>query len=117
SDLGNKPLLILFLGSGLVFLLHSGLPLSSSSGLVFLLYSGLPSVAGEENKVNILKSINEGPFQMGMIKETLTKGEEGALHLGPERPRVYFDLSPEDKERYNVNIQLYDDFEHFCQNK
>ncbi|GJU36546.1 hypothetical protein Tco_1184900 [Tanacetum coccineum] len=83
---------------------------------------------------------------------------------GPERPRVYSDLSPEDKERYNADIratnillqglpkdiyslinhytdakdiwdnvkmllegseltkedresQLYDDFEHFCQNK
>ncbi|GJU80236.1 integrase, catalytic region, zinc finger, CCHC-type containing protein [Tanacetum coccineum] len=27
------------------------------------------------------------------------QGTEGALHLGPERPRVYSDLSPEDKER------------------
>ncbi|GKF11030.1 retrovirus-related pol polyprotein from transposon TNT 1-94, partial [Tanacetum coccineum] len=91
-------------------------------------------------------------------------GNEGALHLGPERTRVYSDLSPEDKERYNVDIrttnillqglpkdiyslinhytdakdiwdnvkmllegseltkeyresQLYDDFEHFRQNK
>ncbi|GKA07723.1 hypothetical protein Tco_0686947 [Tanacetum coccineum] len=60
------------------------------------------------------------------------------LHLGLERPRVYSDLSPEDKERYNADIratnillptssleltkedresQLYDDFEHFCQHK
>ncbi|GKF03062.1 hypothetical protein Tco_0029985, partial [Tanacetum coccineum] len=31
--------------------------------------------------------------------ETLAEGNEGALHLGPERPRVYSDLSPEDKER------------------
>ncbi|GJW16611.1 hypothetical protein Tco_0024047 [Tanacetum coccineum] len=92
------------------------------------------------------------------------RGTEGALHLGPERPRVYSDLSPEDKERYNADIratnillqglpndiytlinhytdakdiwdnvkmllegseltkedresQLYDDFEHFHQNK
>ncbi|GJT03630.1 hypothetical protein Tco_0838092 [Tanacetum coccineum] len=45
SDLGNKPLPILFLGSGLVFLLHSGLPLSSSSGLTVCLSRGLPSVA------------------------------------------------------------------------
>nr|GEU90672.1 retrovirus-related Pol polyprotein from transposon TNT 1-94 [Tanacetum cinerariifolium] len=28
-----------------------------------------------------------------------------AFHLGPERPRVYSDLSPEDKERYNADIQ------------
>nr|GEU42567.1 hypothetical protein [Tanacetum cinerariifolium] len=119
---------------------------------------------GKENGVNILKSIDEGPFQMGMIRETLTEGEEGALHLGPERPRVYSNLSLKDKERYNAGIratnillqglpkdmytlinhytdakdiwdnvkvllksseltkedresQLYDDFEHFYQNK
>ncbi|GJU50472.1 hypothetical protein Tco_1220027 [Tanacetum coccineum] len=110
------------------------------------------------------ESIDEGPFQMGTFRETLTEGTEGAPHLGPERPRVYFDLSPEDKERYNTDIratnillqglpkdiyslinhytdakdiwdnvkmllegseltkedresQLYDDFEHFRQNK
>ncbi|GJR43028.1 hypothetical protein Tco_1311131 [Tanacetum coccineum] len=119
---------------------------------------------GKENGVNILKSIDEGPFQMGTFRETLTEGTEGAPHLGPERPRVYSDLSPEDKERYNADIratnillqglpkdiyslinhytdakdiwdnvkmllegseltkedresQLYDDFEHFRQNK
>nr|GEV13199.1 retrovirus-related Pol polyprotein from transposon TNT 1-94 [Tanacetum cinerariifolium] len=32
-------------------------------------------------------------------RETLAEGDEGALHLGPERPRVYSDHSPEDKER------------------
>ncbi|GKE41244.1 retrovirus-related pol polyprotein from transposon TNT 1-94, partial [Tanacetum coccineum] len=116
------------------------------------------------NGVNILKSIDEGPFQMGTFRETLTEGTEGAPNLGLERPRVYSDLSPEDKERYNADIratnillqglpkdiyslinhytnakdiwdnvkmllegseltkedresQLYDDFEHFRQNK
>ncbi|GJR93010.1 retrovirus-related pol polyprotein from transposon TNT 1-94 [Tanacetum coccineum] len=119
---------------------------------------------GKENGVNILKLIDERPFQMGTFRETLAEGTEGALHLGPERPRVYSDLSPKDKERYNADIQatniilqglpkdiytlinhytdakdiwdnvkmllegselikedresqLYDDFEHFCQNK
>ncbi|GJS81584.1 hypothetical protein Tco_0748125 [Tanacetum coccineum] len=119
---------------------------------------------GKENGVNILKSIHEGPFQMGTFREILAEGNEGALHLGPERARVYSDLSPEDKDRYNADIratnillqglpkdiytlinhytyakdildnvkmllegseltkedresQLYDDFEHFCQNK
>ncbi|GJX10844.1 hypothetical protein Tco_0200703 [Tanacetum coccineum] len=60
---------------------------------------------GKENGVNILKSIDEGPFQMGTFRETLAEGNEGALHLGPERPRVYSDLSPEDKERYNADIR------------
>ncbi|GJV91707.1 integrase, catalytic region, zinc finger, CCHC-type containing protein [Tanacetum coccineum] len=57
------------------------------------------------NGVNILKSIDEGPFQMGTFWETLAEGNEGALHLGPERHRVYSDLSPEDKERYNSDIR------------
>ncbi|GJV33836.1 hypothetical protein Tco_1394236 [Tanacetum coccineum] len=60
---------------------------------------------GKENGVNILKSIDEGPFQMGTFRETLTEGTEGAPHLGPERPRVYSDLSPEDKDRYNADIR------------
>ncbi|GKB02686.1 hypothetical protein Tco_0830775, partial [Tanacetum coccineum] len=59
---------------------------------------------GKENGVNILKSIDQGPFQMGTFQETLAEGTEGALHLGPERPRVYSDLSPEDKEMYNADI-------------
>nr|GEV46174.1 integrase, catalytic region, zinc finger, CCHC-type, peptidase aspartic, catalytic [Tanacetum cinerariifolium] len=59
---------------------------------------------GKENGVNILKSIDKGPFQMGMFRETLTEGEEGAFHLGPERPRVYSDLSPKDKERFTKLI-------------
>ncbi|GJS66802.1 hypothetical protein Tco_0681366 [Tanacetum coccineum] len=61
---------------------------------------------GKENRVNILKSINEGPFQMGTFRETLAEGTEGALHLGPERPRVYSDLLPKDKERYNADIRV-----------
>nr|GEX20982.1 retrovirus-related Pol polyprotein from transposon TNT 1-94 [Tanacetum cinerariifolium] len=39
---------------------------------------------GKENEMNILKSIDEGPFQMGTFRETLAEGNEGALHLGPE---------------------------------
>nr|GEW51659.1 integrase, catalytic region, zinc finger, CCHC-type, peptidase aspartic, catalytic [Tanacetum cinerariifolium] len=60
---------------------------------------------GKENGVNILKSIDEGPFQMGIIRETLAEGTEGAPHLGPERPRVYYDLSPEEKDMYNADIR------------
>ncbi|GKA97441.1 integrase, catalytic region, zinc finger, CCHC-type containing protein, partial [Tanacetum coccineum] len=37
---------------------------------------------GKENGVNILKSIDEGPFQMGTFRETLSEGNKGALHLG-----------------------------------
>nr|GEV90356.1 retrovirus-related Pol polyprotein from transposon TNT 1-94 [Tanacetum cinerariifolium] len=61
---------------------------------------------GKENGVNILKSTDEGLFQMGMIRETLGEGEEGALHLGPEQARVYSDLLPEDKERMQLNSKF-----------
>nr|GEW44850.1 retrovirus-related Pol polyprotein from transposon TNT 1-94 [Tanacetum cinerariifolium] len=37
-----------------------------------------------------------------MFKKTLTEGDEGALHLGPEQPRVYSNLSPKKKERKNT---------------
>ncbi|GJT80779.1 hypothetical protein Tco_1055121, partial [Tanacetum coccineum] len=119
---------------------------------------------GKENGVNILKSIDEGPFQMGTTRVIVAEGTEGSLNLGPERPRVYSDLSQDEKDRYNADIratniilqglpkdiyslinhytdakdiwdnvkmllegseltkedresQLYDDFEHFHQNK
>nr|GEU97596.1 integrase, catalytic region, zinc finger, CCHC-type, peptidase aspartic, catalytic [Tanacetum cinerariifolium] len=43
--------------------------------------------------------------EMGTFRETLATSEEGALHLGLKRPRVYSDLSPKDKERYNADIR------------
>nr|GEX80743.1 integrase, catalytic region, zinc finger, CCHC-type, peptidase aspartic, catalytic [Tanacetum cinerariifolium] len=60
---------------------------------------------GKENGMNILKSNDEGPFQMGIAQETLAEGTEGAPYLGPKRPRVYSDLSPEEKDRYNADIR------------
>ncbi|GJS54858.1 hypothetical protein Tco_0628220, partial [Tanacetum coccineum] len=42
---------------------------------------------------------------MGTFQETLAEGNKGALHLGPERARVYSDISPEDKDRYNDDIR------------
>ncbi|GJU85123.1 retrovirus-related pol polyprotein from transposon TNT 1-94 [Tanacetum coccineum] len=119
---------------------------------------------GKENGVNILKSIDEGPFQMGTTRGIIAEGTEGPINLGPERPRVYSELSQDEKDRYNADIratniilqglpkdiyslinhytdakdiwdnvkmllegseltkedresQLYDDFEHFRQNK
>nr|GEX12892.1 hypothetical protein [Tanacetum cinerariifolium] len=60
---------------------------------------------GKENGVNILKSIDEGPYQMGTVRETLAEGPEGASQFGPERPRVYSDLSHKEKDRYNADIR------------
>ncbi|GJZ40609.1 integrase, catalytic region, zinc finger, CCHC-type containing protein [Tanacetum coccineum] len=54
---------------------------------------------------NIMKSITEGPFQMGTMRDTLTEGGEGALHLGPERARVFADLLAEQKDRYKADIR------------
>ncbi|GKD26988.1 hypothetical protein Tco_1233202 [Tanacetum coccineum] len=42
----------------------------------------LEDIQCAENGVNILKPIDEGPFQMGTFRETLAEGNEGALHLG-----------------------------------
>nr|GFA25632.1 hypothetical protein [Tanacetum cinerariifolium] len=42
---------------------------------------------------------------MGTVREPLVEGTEGAPHLGPEQPRVYSDLSPKEKDRYNANIR------------
>nr|GEW73090.1 integrase, catalytic region, zinc finger, CCHC-type, peptidase aspartic, catalytic [Tanacetum cinerariifolium] len=61
---------------------------------------------GKENEVNILKSIDEGPFQIGIVWEPLADGTEGAPHLGPERPRVYSDLSLEEKDRFVTAVKL-----------
>nr|GEZ98652.1 retrovirus-related Pol polyprotein from transposon TNT 1-94 [Tanacetum cinerariifolium] len=41
-----------------------------AGGLLFL-------TAGKENEVNILKSIDEGSFQIGTFRETLAEGDEG----------------------------------------
>nr|GEV71409.1 hypothetical protein [Tanacetum cinerariifolium] len=60
---------------------------------------------GKENGVNILKSIDEGPYQIVTVRDTLAESTEGVPQFGPERPRVYSDLSPEDKDRYNVDIR------------
>ncbi|GJV87478.1 hypothetical protein Tco_1531416 [Tanacetum coccineum] len=63
---------------------------------------------GKDNGENIMKSITEGPFQMGMFIQTPAEDAEeteGALQLGPERARVFTDLSAEEKERYKADIR------------
>nr|GEV44707.1 integrase, catalytic region, zinc finger, CCHC-type, peptidase aspartic, catalytic [Tanacetum cinerariifolium] len=59
---------------------------------------------GKDNEVNILKSIDEGPYKMGTFRETLAGSIEGTPRFGLERPRVYSDMSTEEKDRYNANI-------------
>nr|GEU52357.1 hypothetical protein [Tanacetum cinerariifolium] len=62
---------------------------------------------GKENRVNILKSIDEGPYQMGTVREPLAESTEGAPPFGLERPRVYSDLSPEKRLHKEESIHDY----------
>nr|GEY84792.1 hypothetical protein [Tanacetum cinerariifolium] len=55
---------------------------------------------GKQNGVNILKSIDEGPYKIGTFRETLAKSTEGTPQFGLERPRVYSDLTSEEKDRF-----------------
>nr|GEV39481.1 hypothetical protein [Tanacetum cinerariifolium] len=59
---------------------------------------------GKENRVNILKSIDEGLYKMGTFRETLAESTEGTPQFGPEQLRVYSDLNSEEKDRYNADI-------------
>ncbi|GKG16795.1 hypothetical protein Tco_0361752, partial [Tanacetum coccineum] len=52
-----------------------------------------------------MKLITEGTFQMGMFIQTVAEETEGALQLGPERARVFTDLTVEEKERYKADIR------------
>ncbi|GJY63143.1 hypothetical protein Tco_0464603 [Tanacetum coccineum] len=52
-----------------------------------------------------MKSIKEGPFQMGTVSDVITGGTEGAVQQGPVRARVLNDLSAEEKERYKADIR------------
>ncbi|GJR99679.1 reverse transcriptase domain-containing protein [Tanacetum coccineum] len=54
---------------------------------------------GVRRMINILKVIDEGPFQMGTTRVIVAEGTEGSINVGPERPRVYSDLSQEEKDR------------------
>ncbi|GKA84551.1 hypothetical protein Tco_0806146 [Tanacetum coccineum] len=60
---------------------------------------------GKANGENIMKSINEGPFHMGMVSDVIAAGTEGVVQQGPVRARVLNDLSAEEKERYKADIR------------
>ncbi|GJY97971.1 hypothetical protein Tco_0514881 [Tanacetum coccineum] len=90
---------------------------------------------GKDNGENIMKSIKEGPFQMGTVSDVITGGTEGAVQQGPGIPKDIYslinhytdakdiwenvkmilegsELTKDDRES-----QLYDEFEHFRQIK
>ncbi|GJU90383.1 hypothetical protein Tco_1302806 [Tanacetum coccineum] len=83
---------------------------------------------GKENGVNILKSIDEGPFQMGTIRDIIAKGTKGLPkdiytlinhYTGAKDiwDNVKMLLEGSELTKEDRESQLYDDFEHFPQNK
>ncbi|GJS32169.1 hypothetical protein Tco_0530551 [Tanacetum coccineum] len=92
---------------------------------------------GKENKVNILKSIDEGPFQMGIFRETLAYNADiratNILLQGLPKDiyslinhytdakdiwdNVKMLLEGSELTKEDHESQLYDDFEHFRQHK
>nr|GEY94168.1 hypothetical protein [Tanacetum cinerariifolium] len=61
---------------------------------------------GKENGVNILKSIDEGPYKIGTVRETLAESTKGTPQFGSERPRVYSNLSSEEKIDIWDNVKM-----------
>nr|GFA56099.1 hypothetical protein [Tanacetum cinerariifolium] len=57
---------------------------------------------GKENVVNILKSIDEGPYRIGTVREILAESTEGAPQFGLKRPRLYSNLTSKEKDRSPV---------------
>ena len=60
---------------------------------------------GKDNGENILHSIDEGPFQMGTTRDTISTAEDGSVILGIDRPRTYKDLNEDEKKRYDADIR------------
>ncbi|GKC63686.1 hypothetical protein Tco_1096284 [Tanacetum coccineum] len=60
---------------------------------------------GKENGVYILQSIDQGPFQLGVTRDTLGTTPEGGVLLGPERARTYDDLNDNEKKRFDADVR------------
>ncbi|GKA28932.1 hypothetical protein Tco_0715177 [Tanacetum coccineum] len=60
---------------------------------------------GKENRLQILQSIDQGPFELRTTRNTLGTTPEGGVLLGPERPRIYEDLSDMEKKRYDADVR------------
>ncbi|GJZ38138.1 retrovirus-related pol polyprotein from transposon TNT 1-94 [Tanacetum coccineum] len=88
---------------------------------------------GKDNGENIMKSVTEGPFQMGTFIQTPAKETEGALQLGIPKDiytlinhytdakdiwdNVKMILEGSELTKDDRESQLYDEFEHFRQIK
>nr|GEX10310.1 hypothetical protein [Tanacetum cinerariifolium]GEY41990.1 hypothetical protein [Tanacetum cinerariifolium] len=65
----------------------------------------LQATGGKENGVNILWSIDNGPYQMGSTQDTLGTSDDGGVTLGIDRPCTYNDLDENKKKRFDANIR------------
>ncbi|GJT68164.1 retrovirus-related pol polyprotein from transposon TNT 1-94 [Tanacetum coccineum] len=59
---------------------------------------------GKENGLQILQSIDQGPFELGTTRDALRTTPEGGILLRPERPHTYKDLSDTKKKRYDADV-------------
>ncbi|GJZ86651.1 hypothetical protein Tco_0658261 [Tanacetum coccineum] len=80
----SMALVVSDVSDGLLEALERTLSISILASELTILFQRVKSseLQGKENGVNILKSIDEGPFQMGNFQEILVEGTEGALYLG-----------------------------------
>ncbi|GJU67537.1 hypothetical protein Tco_1253796 [Tanacetum coccineum] len=62
---------------------------------------------GKENGLQILQSIDQGPFELGTTRDALGTTPEGGVLLGPERPRTYEDLSDTKRRNDTVSCLQY----------
>nr|GEZ56977.1 retrovirus-related Pol polyprotein from transposon TNT 1-94 [Tanacetum cinerariifolium] len=60
---------------------------------------------GKENVVNILQSIDNGPYQMGTTRDTLGIADDGGVTFGIDRPRTYNNLDEHEKKRFDADIR------------
>ncbi|GJS83698.1 hypothetical protein Tco_0750239 [Tanacetum coccineum] len=76
-----------------------------ASEVFVLILIAVPRVAREkENGLQILQSIDQGPFELGTTRDALGTTPEGGVLLGPERPRTYEDLGKL-KKRYDTDVR------------
>ncbi|GKD85793.1 hypothetical protein Tco_1356947 [Tanacetum coccineum] len=59
----------------------------------------------KENGLQILQSIDQGPFELGTTRDTLRNTSEGGVILGPESPRTYDDLDDNEKKRFYADVR------------
>ncbi|GKD13368.1 hypothetical protein Tco_1197775 [Tanacetum coccineum] len=62
-------------------------------------------IAGKENGLKTLQSIDQGPFELGTTRDALGTTPEGGVLLGSERPRTYEDLSNTEKKQYDADVR------------